>query len=171
MLFDSGLDNMFIHQKAILLGALPRVINRHQGQMLAGILQTSQEVDLQEIILHEFSQSCCIDSQHAFILTGQCNHDIIFDRDCLRKIGMKHDFDTGNMTAFDITIDLKKKSLNSNPFAVLVEIQESQEEQDDKCFHSTQILQSKYSRADIATIAKQQTHLITEQPAELQAEQ
>jgi hypothetical protein len=169
MLFNSGSDNTFIHQDAIPLGALSCVINQRQGQMLAGIVQTSQEVDLQEILLPKFSQSCCIDSQHTFVFTGQCNYDIIFCCDFLQKIGMKHGFDTGNMTAFNITIEMKQKSFYSNPFAVLAKIQESQEEQDDECFHSTQLQQSKYSKADIATVTKQQTHLTTEQQAELQA--
>jgi hypothetical protein len=107
---DSGSDNTFIHQEAILLGPSPCVINHHQGQTLAGLLQMSQEVDLQEIILPKFSQSCRSDSQHAFGFSGQCDYNIIFGHDFLQKNGMNHDFDTSNMTAFNITIKTKQET-------------------------------------------------------------
>jgi hypothetical protein len=57
-------------------------------------------------MLPEFSRSCRIDNQHAFVFAGQCNYDIIFGLDFLCKIGMKHIFDLGSMTAFDITIKI-----------------------------------------------------------------
>jgi hypothetical protein len=78
--------------------------------MLGGLLQTSQEVNLQEIMLPKFSRSCHIDNQHAFVFAGQCNYDIIFGQDFLCKIGMKHDFDLGSMTALDIIIEMKQKA-------------------------------------------------------------
>jgi hypothetical protein len=50
----------------------------------------------------------------------------------------------------------------------LANIQANKEEQFDKCFHSTQILQSKYNKADVQTVAKQQTHLMPAQQGERQ---
>jgi hypothetical protein len=55
VLFDSGSDNAFIHQEILPPGATPRVIKQHQGQALAGLIQTSQEVNLKEILLPKFS--------------------------------------------------------------------------------------------------------------------
>ncbi len=62
MLFDSGLDNTFGHQEMLPPGATARVIKHRQGQTLAGLLQTSHEVNLQEIVLPEFSCSCQVDN-------------------------------------------------------------------------------------------------------------
>jgi hypothetical protein len=90
-------------------GATPRVIKKRSGQMLAGLLKTSREVALQEMILPEFSLVCHIDEQHAFVFAGPCDYNIIFGCDFLCKIGMKALFDLGTVTAFDITIEMKHK--------------------------------------------------------------
>jgi hypothetical protein len=166
--FDSGSDNTFIHQKALPPGATLRIINQRQGQTLAGLLHTSQEVNLQEILLPKFSCSCRVDNQHTFVFAGQCNYDIIFGRNLLRKIGLKHDFDIGLMTAFDVTIEMKQKSFYTNSFLALANIQEVNDDKRNDCFHSTQILQSKYDRADVKTVTLQQTHLSPSQQEELQ---
>jgi hypothetical protein len=89
---------------------MPRVIQKHQGQTLAGLLQTSREVNLQELVLLEFSHSCHVRNQHAFVLLGLYDYDIIFGQDFLHKIRMKQDFDLGTMTAFGITIKMKHKT-------------------------------------------------------------
>jgi hypothetical protein len=162
MLFDSGLDNTFIHQKAIKFGASPWVNNPRQGQMLTGLLQISQEVDLQEIYCPNLADPVALTVNKLSFLQANATMTSFLVVIFYETIGMKHNFDTGDMTAFDITIEMKQKSFYSNPFTALTKIQ------DDECFHSTQILQSKYSKADITKAAKQQTHLTTEQQAELQ---
>jgi hypothetical protein len=116
-------------------------------------LQTSCEVELQEIVLPKFSRSCRGDDQHAFVFAGKCDYNIIFGRNFLRKIGMKDDFDIASTTVFDITISMKQKSFYNNLFLALANIQD---DDDDGCFHSTQILQFKYGKADLNTVASQQ---------------
>jgi hypothetical protein len=105
-----------------------------------------------------------VDHQHAFIFVGQCNYDIIFGCGILRKIGMKHDFDIGSMTAFNITIAMKQKSFYTN----LLALANVQDDERYNCFHSTQILHSKYDKADVKTVALQQNHLSPTQQEELQ---
>jgi hypothetical protein len=119
---------MFMHEHALPPGATPQVILKPSGQTLAGLLKTSREVWLQELILPEFSCSCCIDEQHAFIFSGSCNYDIIFGRDFLCKVGMKCDFILGTMTAFDITTTMKHKSFYTNPFSALSNIIDDMED-------------------------------------------
>ena len=92
-----------------------------------------------------------------------------FGHDFLRKVGMKHDFDIGSMTAFDMTIDMKDKNFYKNPLAVLAYIQEQDDEKHNECFHSTQILQAKYNGVNVNTITEQQKHLTIKQQGELQA--
>ena len=83
---------------------------------------------------------------------------------------MKHDFNMGDMTAFNVTIQMKQKTFYTNPFAALIIIQEiNTEKEENECFHSTQILQSKYDKTDIATVIQQQMHLTKEQQTDLQA--
>jgi hypothetical protein len=69
---------------------------------------------------------------------------------------MKQDFDQGTMTAFDITIEMKHKSFYSNSFLALTniidDINDIKDDHDD-CFHATQILQSKYAKSDVKSIA------------------
>jgi hypothetical protein len=96
-------------------------------------------VDLQEIVLPKFSRSCGVDNQHAFVFAGKCNYYIIFGRNFLRKIGMKHDFNIGSMTAFDITIPMKQRNFYNDPLLALANTQDNN---DNGCFHSTQILQN-----------------------------
>jgi hypothetical protein len=113
-------------------GTTGRVIQKRSGQMLGGLLKTSREVALQELaIIPEFSHSCCIDEQHAFVFAGPCDYDIIFGRNFLRKIGMKVDFDLGTTAAFDITIKMKHKSFYTNPFSALSNILDDIEDDHD----------------------------------------
>jgi hypothetical protein len=51
---------------------------------------------------------------------------------------------------------MKQKSFYTDPFLALSNIQDDDH---DDCFRSTQILQSKYDKADVETVASQQKHL------------
>jgi hypothetical protein len=99
--------------------------------------------------------------------SGSCNYNIIFGRDFLRKVGMKVDFELGTMMAFDITTTMKHKSFYTNPFSALSNIIDDIEDEKDNCFHSTQILESKYDKADIDNVVAQQSHLDSKQRAGL----
>jgi hypothetical protein len=119
--------------------------------MLTRLLSTSREVNLRELVPPEFSHSCRVNQQHAFVFDGLCNYEIVFGQDFLEKIGMKQDFNLGTMTAFDITLEMKHKSFYSNPLQALSQVLDDDDlefERDD-CFHSTQkpILESKYDKA------------------------
>jgi hypothetical protein len=80
---------------------------------------------------------------------------------------MKCDFELGTMTAFDITTTMKHKSFYTNPFSALKNIIDDIEDEQDDCFHSTQILVSKYDKADIDNVVAQQSHLDSKQQADL----
>jgi hypothetical protein len=80
---------------------------------------------------------------------------------------MKVDFDLGTMTAFDITTTMKHKSFYTNPFSTLSNIIDNLEDDQDHCFHSTQILESKYDKANINNMVAQQSHLNTNQRSDL----
>jgi hypothetical protein len=156
-----------MHEHAFPPGATPRVIPKRSGQTLAGLLKTSREVWLQELILPEFSCSCRIDEQRAFVFSGSCDYDIIFGRDFLRKVGMITDFKLGTMTAFDITTPMKHKSFYTNPFSALSNIIDDIKDGQDDCFHSTQILASKYDKVDIDKVVANQNHLNSKQQSDL----
>jgi hypothetical protein len=80
---------------------------------------------------------------------------------------MKQDFEAGNMTAFEHTIDMKPKSFYSNPFQALTNIIDDQDDNHDECFHSQQILRSRYDKSDVKSVAQHQTHLSQAQRNEL----
>jgi hypothetical protein len=111
------------------------------------------------VVLHNSTPLC---------FSGPCDFQIIFGRDFLRKIGNQQDFQLDNTTAFNITVAMKNKHFYSNPFAALATIIDDTKDDIDDCFHSTQILESKYNKADIESVAPKQTHLTSPQRGKLQ---
>jgi hypothetical protein len=77
------------------------------------------------------------------------------------------DFKLGTMTAFDITTTMKHKSFYTKPLSALSNIIDDIEDEQDDCFHSTQILESKYDKADINKVVAHQNHLDSKQQADL----
>jgi hypothetical protein len=59
------------------------------------------------------------------------------------------------------------KSFYSNPFQALANIIDDIKNDHDDCFLATQILQSKYAKSDVKTVAQHQTHLSQTQRNEL----
>lgn len=76
---------------------------------------------------------------------------------------MSQGYDRGTMSAFDVTIDMKPKSLYTNPFHALASILNDQDDKTDNCFHSTSILESKYEKANIQDVTDCQAHLTVAQ--------
>jgi hypothetical protein len=85
-LFDGGSDTTFIHEGCLPPGATSRLIPGQSGQTLAGLLHANRFVELQELIIPEFSCSSCVDNQLAFVFQGQCDYDIIFGQDFLWEL-------------------------------------------------------------------------------------
>jgi hypothetical protein len=100
-------------------GATATVISGKTGQALAGQLATMRLVQLNELILPEFSCSSRVDHLTAYISNRKCKYDIIFGYDFLQLIDMTQDFANGTMTAFGIQVAMKPKSFYSNPFSAL----------------------------------------------------
>jgi hypothetical protein len=65
---------------------------------------------------------------------------------------MKQDFSIGAMAAFGITIEMNK-SFYTNPFLALAKVLNNINDNHNNCFHSTQILESKYyDKVDVKTV-------------------
>jgi hypothetical protein len=123
-------------------------------------------VELKELVLPEFSKSSHVGSQAAYVFKGQCDYNVIFGRDFLRKIGMSQDYDQGTMMAFDITTSMKPKSFYTNSFSALANILDADEDEEIyNCFMA--ILESKYEKADIQDIVNHQVHLNRKQRKDL----
>jgi hypothetical protein len=69
------LHTTFIHEECLPPGATPKVIAKRSGQTLAGILHTTRAIELQELVLPEFSHSSLVYSQQA--LYSQANATMI----------------------------------------------------------------------------------------------
>jgi hypothetical protein len=87
-LFDGGSNTTFLHEGCLPPGATPKLTRGCSGQTLASLRHTNRLVELKELVLPEFSRSSCVGFQSAFVFKGQCNYDIIFGQDFLRKIGI-----------------------------------------------------------------------------------
>jgi hypothetical protein len=110
VLFDSGSDTTFIHERCLPPGATATVILGETGQTLAGQLTTTQLVHLCKLILPECSCSSRVDHLTAYGFNGKCDYDIIFGRDFLRLINMTQDFANGTMSAFGTQLSMKQKT-------------------------------------------------------------
>jgi hypothetical protein len=74
------------------------------------------------LVLLEFSCSSCVGCQSAFVFKGQCDYDVIFGQDFLRKIGMSQDYDQGTMTTFNSMAMKPKSFFYTNPISALMNI-------------------------------------------------
>jgi hypothetical protein len=164
VLFDSGSDTTFIHERCLPPGATATVILGETGQTLAGQLTTTQLVHLCKLILPECSCSSRVDHLTAYGFNGKCDYDIIFGRDFLRLINMTQDFANGTMSAFGTQLSMKQKNFYNNPFTALSALFSQQEEGEN---FLTDIKKSKYEKVDVKDVIDKQSHLTEAQRKDL----
>ena len=90
VLFDSGSDSSHIQRRAIPDGAIPSKIGKRTTIIgMTGSATVTEEIELQDIILPEFSRSLRIsDSFKCLVMNSKSVYDVIFGRDFLMAVGI-----------------------------------------------------------------------------------
>ncbi len=62
---------------------------------------------MKEITLPEFDRNTKIDDQGAYVFNGDCQYDVIFDRDFLSKINIDIPFTNKTMQWMNVTVETR----------------------------------------------------------------
>jgi hypothetical protein len=164
-----------IKRSALPKGIITKLLGDTQlVRTLAGPLKTQKVVTMQDIRLPEFDKNRCINQQKVLVFDNDnVKYDIILGTNFLSKTGIKLYYSEGNMEWFDCSIPLfPPGGLDLNEFDAMEDMFHIQVE--DKIFgedwlecFTTEILDTKYEKTDVAEVVKGLTHLIAHQKADL----
>ena len=175
VLLDSGSSSCLIKRSALPQGIIPKELNTPKKfTKLAGKLLAHSVVTLRDIRLPEFDKNRHVDQQRALIFDNdKCKYDVIFGTNFLSKVGIKLDYETGEMTWFDNVLPMRPSTgLTSTDFAVMEDHYHIQLEDDLlgddwlDCY-ATEILDAKYEWTNIENIVKGLEHLSSSQQNDL----
>ena len=181
VLFDSGSDLTFIHQRVLPVDTITKIVSPRRIKTLHGTATISQQVILHDISFPEFSPTQRVDKAlNAFVYNQtESPYDVILGLDVLVPLGIEISCSTKTITWNDIKIPWKPKSYLDDTSLTDPQLNES-------CFcappnytigytnldsfaapASTTILHSEYTAVNIDDVVKAQIHLNTEQQTEL----
>ena len=116
-LLDTGASCTMIQRRSLPCGSVPkRSLKKQMTTTANGTFDSSESIALEHITLPEFVNGRVVDGISDALLfdSPNCQYDIIFGRDFLRKTEMKFNFDTMTVEWFGAKIEMKKNSLSSN---------------------------------------------------------
>ena len=164
-----------IKRSALPKGVITKVIGDTKLVMtLAGHLKTQEVITIRDLRLPEFDKNRCINQQKVLVFDNDnIKYDIILGTNFLSKTGIKLNYSEGNMEWFDCSIPLRPPGgLDSKEFDAMEDMFHIQVENvifgEDwlECF-TTEILDAKYEKTDVAEVVKRLTHLNAHQKADL----
>ena len=175
VLLDSGSSACLIKRSALPKGIVPRELKTPKRfKTLAGKLLTHSVVTLRDLRLPEFDKNRRVDQQRALIFdSDSCKYDIIFGTNFLSKIGIKLDYNAGNMQWFDNVLPMRPSNgLSSADFAAMqdhycIQLEDELLGEDWLNCYATEILDAKYEWKDIEDVIKEMTHLTKSQQNDL----
>ena len=124
--------------------------------------------------LPEFDKNTMITEHKLLVFDGECQYDMILGSDFLSKIGLGVNYDTGMVTWLDYSIPMHTP-FESDSEELYEAIEEYLLQMDDDdlgydwldAFLTVPILDAKYEKADLAEVARNQTHLSDSQRNDL----
>ena len=180
VLLDSGSTSNFVYPDC-----LPKACKTKKLQdavevtLLKGTASVDQCVDLQDVVLSEFSHTKHIDSVPCYVAPGSSNYDVIIGRRTLRALGIQLDFDTDSVKWMDKILPMKPP-IDQPRLTRFRQMQQlflaSFEDQADELapnglesnhFTSIKIKESKYDQHDVDEVADLQRHLPPEHRQQL----
>jgi len=171
VLLDSGSNACLIKRSALPAGIKPKFLNDKKSfRTLAGTLQADQIVTMRDIRLPEFNRSATIAQQRALIFDNiNCKYDLILGTNFLSKIGMKLNYEKGQMEWFDSCIPMRAHSgLTSVDFDDMsdnyfIQLEDTIFGEDWLDSFATEILDAKYELTDVASVVNTLDHLTQNQ--------
>ncbi len=141
---------------------------------LTGHLKMQEVVAMHNLRLPKFDKNRRINQQKVLVFdSDDVKYDIILGTNFLSKTGIKLNYSEGNMEWFDCFIPLcPPGGLDSKEFNAMEDMFHIQVEDEIfgevwlECF-STEILDAKYEKTDVAEVLKGLTHLNAHQNADL----
>ena len=117
-LFDSGSDSSHIQQRVLPKGAGSSTMAKPKLIVgMTGTASISQEVELQDMLLPEFSQSLRIsDPFKCYVMDNKSVYDIILGRDFLMTVGIDILHSTQEMKWLDTTLPFRNRDSIQDPF-------------------------------------------------------
>ena len=94
ILFDSGSSHSWWNHKSIPKGCTPKKVEATNSQTLAGNMNSSLEIQLENVTFPEFFKTRKVGEITARLFTAKCRYDAIIGRDKLTKLGLVLDFKT-----------------------------------------------------------------------------
>ena len=175
VLLDSGSNACLINRSALPKGIIPKELsNKKSFRTLAGKLSASQMVTLRDVRLPEFDKNRHIEQQRALIFDNdKCKYDLILGTNFLSKVGIKLDYNTGNMEWYDSILPMRpRKGLTSTDFddmedQYFIQLEDEILGEDWLDSFATEILDAKYEFTDVATVVNDMQHLDQNQKDDL----
>ena len=166
VLLDSGSSACLIKRSCLPQGVTPKVLtNAKLFSTLAGKLQTQSVVTLQRVRLPEFDKNRCVNEQDALVFDNDgCKYDIIFGTNFLSKVGIKLDYDTGQMQWFDNILPMRPHQLTSSDFITMedqyfIQLEDEILGEEWLDCYATEILDAKYEWTNVKDVVSKLTHL------------
>jgi hypothetical protein len=137
---------------------------------LAGHLKMQEVFKMRTLRLSKFDKNRCINQQKVLVFdNNNAKYDIILDTNFLSRTGIKLNYSEGNMEWFNCSIPLHPPGgLDSKEFDAMEDMFHIQVK--DKIFgkdwlecFTTDILDAKYEKTNVAEVVKGLTHLNTHQ--------
>ncbi len=167
-LFDSGSDSSHIQRRALPEGAGSSAIAKPKAIVgMTGTAIISHEVELQDILLPEFSQSLRIsDPFKCYVMDNKSVYDIILGRDFLMSVGIDILHSTQEMKWLDTRLPFRNRDSIQDPFDLNTSLLETLTG-DMEGLERAYILDAKYEAFDPHAVAKTHTHLTPQQRVQL----
>ena len=167
-LFDTGSDSSHIQQRVLPEEAGSSTMVEPKTIVgMTGTASISQEVELQDMLLPEFSQSRRIsDPFKCYVMDNKSVYDIILGRDFLMTVGIDILNSTQEMQWLDNKLPFRDRFSIQDPFdlnTTTLEILSG----DMEGLERSSILDAKYEAFDPHAIAESHTHLTPQQRVEL----
>jgi len=129
-----------------------------------GILETKGTTTIENCRLPQFTKNCAVSSTfHLFDKRSADKYDVILGRDLLQAIGMDIHYSTNQFVWDNISINMVPSGYWTKDKISSVAKTWNQREE----IKLTEILPAAYQPTDVSTIAKQQTHLTSEEQSQL----
>ena len=173
VLLDSGSDKTMIHRRCLPKGATPFKLATPQiGNTLAGNLESTQGVWLQDLVLPEFGSTRRIQTQKALVFDGNLSYDAILGLDFLTPTGIDICLSDQTIRWLGKSVPMKGREYWDDPIQTYLTLNPEDEDASldgESDAFVTALRNAKYEETSPLEVARQQRHLNTEQQNKLAA--
>jgi hypothetical protein len=163
-LVDSGSSGSLINKNIVKSFPVQTALKKTKWETATGILETKGTTTIEKCRLPQFTKNRAISSTfHLFDKHSTDTFDVILGRDLLQAIGMDIHYSTKQFVWDNISIDMVPSGYWTKDKISSV----AKTWNEHKEIQLTEILPAVYQPAHVSDIAKQQTHLTSEEQSQL----